>query len=90
MLVARNGRADSLTLEGRVVSPAQDIDESLRITVTDGVISAIDPAAAGTLVLAPAFVDPHVHLRTPGREDEETLGTGTAAAAAGGYCAILA
>ena len=45
--------------------------------------------AAG-LVLAPAFVDPHVHLRTPGREDEETVATGTAAAAAGGYCAILA
>ncbi len=42
------------------------------------------------LVLAPAFVDPHVHLRTPGREDEETIATGTAAAAAGGYCAILA
>ncbi|MDP9307414.1 MAG: dihydroorotase, partial [Actinomycetota bacterium] len=42
------------------------------------------------LVLAPAFVDPHVHLRTPGREDEETISSGTAAAAAGGYCAILA
>ena len=42
------------------------------------------------LVLAPAFVDPHVHLRTPGREDEETIASGTAAAAAGGYCAILA
>ncbi len=41
-------------------------------------------------VLVPAFVDPHVHLRTPGREDEETIATGTAAAAAGGYCAILA
>jgi dihydroorotase len=41
-------------------------------------------------VLAPAFVDPHVHLRTPGREDEETIASGTAAAAAGGYCAILA
>jgi dihydroorotase len=42
------------------------------------------------LILAPAFVDPHVHLRTPGREDEETISSGTAAAAAGGYCAILA
>jgi len=42
------------------------------------------------LVLAPAFVDSHVHLRTPGREDEETIASGTAAAAAGGYCAILA
>ena len=41
-------------------------------------------------MLAPAFVDPHVHLRTPGREDEETIASGTAAAAAGGYCAIVA
>ena len=38
----------------------------------------------------PAFVDPHVHLRTPGREDEEDIETGTRAAAAGGFCAILA
>ena len=90
MLVGRNGRADSLALEGRVVAPAQGIDESLRVTVTEGVISAIEPAAAGTLVIAPAFVDPHVHLRTPGREDEETLRSGTEAAAAGGYCVILA
>ena len=90
MLVVRNGRDDSLTLEGRVVAPAQGIDEHLRITVTDGVISAIEPVAASPLVIAPAFVDPHVHLRTPGREDEETIRSGTEAAAAGGYCAILA
>jgi dihydroorotase len=89
MLVCRNGRADSLTLEGRVLAPAQGIDEALRITIEDGVITAIEPGAAG-LVVAPAFVDPHVHLRTPGREDEETLRSGTEAAAAGGYCAILA
>ncbi|MGH2978330.1 MAG: amidohydrolase family protein, partial [Solirubrobacterales bacterium] len=38
----------------------------------------------------PAFVDPHVHLRTPGREDEEDIESGTRAAAAGGFCAILA
>ena len=36
--------------------------------------------------LLPAFFDPHVHLRTPGREDEEDIETGTRAAAAGGYC----
>ncbi len=90
MLVARNGRSDSLVLEGRIVAPAQGIDEALRISVTDGVISAIEPGAAGSKVIAPAFVDPHVHLRTPGREDEETIRSGTEAAAAGGYCAILA
>ncbi|MEX2613829.1 MAG: hypothetical protein WD380_09650, partial [Gaiellaceae bacterium] len=90
MLFCSNGRSDSLTLEGRAVAPAQAIDECLRITVTDGVISAIEPVAASKVVIAPAFVDPHVHLRTPGREDEETLRSGTEAAAAGGYCAILA
>jgi dihydroorotase len=88
-LFCANGRSDSLVLEGRVVSPTQGIDEALRVIVTDGVISAIQPAAASNLVIAPAFVDPHVHLRTPGREDEETLPSGTEAAAAGGYCAIL-
>jgi dihydroorotase len=58
--------------------------------IENGVITALEPGGVGRLVLAPAFVDPHVHLRTPGREDEETLASGTAAAAAGGYCAILA
>jgi len=89
-LWCRNGRRDSLTLEGRVVAPAQGIDECLRITVEDGRIVGLEPSAASRLVLAPAFVDPHVHLRTPGREDEETLASGTEAAAAGGYCALLA
>ncbi|HEU5491291.1 MAG TPA: hypothetical protein VFU84_10900, partial [Gaiellaceae bacterium] len=90
MLVGRNGRSDSFVLEGRVLAPTQGIDEPLKITVSDGVISGLEPGAPGDLVIAPAFVDPHVHLRTPGREDEETLRSGTEAAAAGGYCAILA
>jgi dihydroorotase len=89
-LWCRNGQRDSLTLEGRVLAPAQGIDECLRITIDDGVVARLEPAPASSLVLAPAFVDPHVHLRTPGREDEETLATGSEAAAAGGYCAILA
>src|SRR4029077_14172490 len=42
------------------------------------------------MLLVPAFFDPHVHLRTPGREDEEDIETGTRAAAAGGFCGILA
>jgi dihydroorotase len=90
MLFCANGRSDSLTVEGRVVAPAQGIDECLRISVTGGVISGIEPSGARGLVVAPAFVDPHVHLRTPGREDEETFQSGTEAAAAGGYCAVLA
>jgi dihydroorotase len=92
MLHGKNGRRDDLTFEGvRVVDPAQGIDETLTVTVEQGVITRIEPAAGGNgKLLAPAFVDPHVHLRTPGREDEEDLASGTRAAAAGGYCAILA
>jgi dihydroorotase-like cyclic amidohydrolase len=63
-LFCRNGRSDSLVLEGRLGGGG-----CVAITVTDGVISAIEPAGATARVLAPAFVDPHVHLRSPGRED---------------------
>jgi dihydroorotase len=92
MLFGSNGRKDSLVFEGvRVVDPALGIDDTLTVTVDQGVIARIEPASDGNgQVLAPAFVDPHVHLRTPGREDEEDLASGTRAAAAGGYCAILA
>jgi len=83
----------------RVLDPVEGIDATLDVRVDDGVIAAIAERVdanehrvvdAAGLVLAPAFVDPHVHLRTPGREDEETIASGTAAAAAGGYCAIFA
>jgi dihydroorotase len=84
-LVCSNGRSDSLVLEGRLNG-----GECVAVTVEEGLIVRVEPAAATERVLAPAFVDPHVHLRSPGREDEETIASGTAAAAAGGYCAILA
>ena len=75
-----------------MIDGARGIDGAFDLVIEDGVITAIEPAveAARGLVVAPAFVDPHVHLRVPGREDEETIASGTAAAAAGGYCAILA
>jgi dihydroorotase len=92
MLYAKNGHGDDVVFEAvRVIDPNQRIDETLTVTVERGVITRLEPAAGGNgKVLAPAFVDPHVHLRTPGREDEEDLVSGTRAAAAGGYCAILA
>jgi dihydroorotase len=83
----------------RVLDPVERVDAVLDVRVDAGLVTAVghrlDANAhrvveAEGLVLAPAFVDPHVHLRTPGREDEETIASGTAAAAAGGYCAILA
>jgi dihydroorotase len=93
MLYGGNGRKDDFVLEGmRVVDPTQGIDEVLTVTVQRGVITQLEPTggAPNGKVVAPAFVDPHVHLRTPGREDEEDIASGTRAAAAGGYCAILA
>jgi len=91
-LFRRDAPPDTLTLEGRVVDPVEGIDAALRVVVEDGVVAALEPltGTSAARVIAPAFVDPHVHLRTPGREDEETIASGTAAAAAGGYCAILA
>jgi dihydroorotase len=93
VLFGGNGRKDDLVLEGiRVVDLTEGIDEVLTVTVEKGVITRLEPTGtrASGKIVAPAFVDPHVHLRTPGREDEEDIASGTRAAAAGGYCAILA
>ncbi len=100
LLHARNRPKDNLIVRGaRVLDPSERVDAILDVRIDDGTISELgsrlDPNAhrvidAAGLVLAPAFVDPHVHLRTPGREDEETIASGTQAAAVGGYCAILA
>src|SRR5213080_674954 len=100
MLWAKPGRPDDLVFRGaRVLDPASGVDATLDVRVDAGVVAQIGADLEANehrvidgrgLVLAPAFVDPHVHLRTPGREDEETVASGTAAAAAGGYCAILA
>ena len=100
MLWAAEQQQANVVFRGaRVLDPAEGIDATLDVRVDNGIVAAVAETVdanehrvvdAAGLVLAPAFVDPHVHLRTPGREDEETLATGTAAAAAGGYCAILA
>jgi dihydroorotase len=93
ILFGGNGRKDDVVLEGiRVVDPIQGIDDVLTLGVEKGVLTRLEPAAQrdSRRVCVPAFVDPHVHLRTPGREDEEDIASGTRAAAAGGYCAILA
>jgi dihydroorotase len=79
----------------RLIDPAAGRDEIADVLVADGVVAAPDAAAAGTtvleadgLVLAPGLVDPHTHLREPGREDKETVETGCRAAALGGYTAV--
>jgi dihydroorotase len=99
MLAGRTGAENIVVRGARVLDPVEGIDSTFDVRIDNGVIAQLGENldtnghrvidAAG-LTLAPAFIDPHVHLRTPGREDEETIASGTAAAAAGGYCAILA
>jgi dihydroorotase len=82
----------------RVVDPASGRDEVADVLVEDGWIAAVgadagsgvraDVLEAAGLVLAPGLVDLHTHLREPGREDRETIETGTRAAAAGGFTAV--
>jgi dihydroorotase len=100
MLFAKNAPRENIVVRGaRVLDPVEGVDSTLDVRIDDGVIAGLGTDLdlnshrvldGEGLLLAPAFVDPHVHLRTPGREDEETIASGTAAAAAGGYCAILA
>ena len=91
----------SLLVRGaRVLDPRAGLDAETDVLVRDGEVAelgqgleapeGVEVVDAAGLHALPAFVDPHVHLRTPGREDEEDVDSGTRAAAAGGYCAILA
>jgi dihydroorotase len=100
MLFVKDAPKQSLVVRGaRVLDRVHGVDGVLDVRVDNGVIAALGECVEANghrivsgegLLLAPAFIDPHVHLRTPGREDEETIASGTAAAAAGGFCTILA
>ncbi len=87
-----------LIRNGRVVDPSQSLDQGMDILIEDGMIARVDEKieanedvpvldAAG-LVVAPGFIDIHVHLREPGYEYKETIATGSAAAVAGGFTAV--
>ena len=93
--------ADVLIAGAHVLDPRAGIDAPHDVLVRDGAIAEL--GAPGSLSapeggetvdgagrhLFCAFVDPHVHLRTPGQEHKEDIATGTASAAAGGYCAVV-
>jgi dihydroorotase len=89
--------ADVLIKGARVLDPRAGIDASLDVLVRNGRIAELGTIDADCEVidgegkhLFPGFVDPHVHLRTPGQEHKEDLETGTRAAAAGGFVAVVA
>ena len=83
---------------GRIIDPVSGTDGVADVLIDDGTIAAVgsDASSADTtvdctgLIIAPGLVDMHTHLREPGREDEETIESGSAAAAAGGFTAVCA
>jgi len=83
---------------GRVIDPSQGLDDRLDVLIEDGRITKLARPLTGRgrtvdvrgLVICPGFIDLHCHLREPGREDKETIATGTRAAAAGGFTAVCA
>jgi len=86
-----------LLLEGgRVIDPSQGMDRVTNILLQDGRVAAYDAVATGNedvidvsgKIVAPGLIDMHVHLREPGREEDETILTGTSAAVAGGFTSI--
>src|SRR5882762_6273287 len=85
---------------GRVMDPASKTDAGLDVLLDGEKIKEVGPAGrvlapqgldvfdASGLIVAPGFIDLHVHLREPGQESSETIETGTRAAARGGFTAV--
>ena len=85
---------------GRIIDPAAGVDLIGDLLIEDGIVTSVGecvaPPPGGTLldatglVVCPGFIDLHCHLRVPGEEHKETIATGTAAAAAGGFTTLCA
>ncbi|KUG02958.1 dihydroorotase [hydrocarbon metagenome] len=82
---------------GRVIDPANELDEIMDVFIEDGIISKIDKdivpqdcevVDAAGMIVCPGFIDMHVHLRDPGYEYKEDIATGTRAAAVGGFTSV--
>ena len=89
--------ASWLIRRGRIIDPAHGTDTVADLRITDGVIAEIGEGLpdrgeqtfdADGFVVCPGLIDVHVHLRVPGQSHKETMASGTAAAAAGGFTAI--
>src|SRR5438876_2173583 len=90
-----------LLVGGRVIDPANQFDALADLLIADGRIAVLGPEAArqspaqierleaNGLTVCPGLIDLHVHLREPGQTAKETIATGTAAAARGGFTSVV-
>ncbi|HYX70805.1 MAG TPA: dihydroorotase [Terriglobales bacterium] len=102
MMKERPDKIPSLLIRnGRVVDPAAKVDAEMDVLLRDGRVAEVAPRNklrahpdesfdAKGLIVAPGFVDLHVHLREPGQARKETIATGTLAAALGGFTSVCA
>src|SRR5207249_10977239 len=93
--------ASLLLTGGRLIDSSQDLDGPGDLLLQEGKVAALgDDASKGAspdteridvtgLVVCPGLIDPHVHLREPGQSAKETIATGTAAAARGGFTTVV-
>jgi dihydroorotase len=102
MLTAKSHKRETASLlikGGHLIDPAAKITEPMDILLRDGRVAEVAPPNkirgsadekfdARGLIVAPGFIDLHVHLREPGQVYKETVATGTAAAAAGGFTSV--
>src|SRR5258706_15910713 len=85
-----------LIKNGRVIDPASSFDAVTDVLLRDGRVAQVGAKLKGAdetfdargLIVAPGFIDLHVHLREPGQFHKETIASGTAAAAAGGFTSV--
>src|SRR5580693_846527 len=95
----RRGAASLLIKGGHVVDPAAKVNAPMDVLLRDGRVAEIaapnkirggadEKFDARGLIVAPGFIDLHVHLREPGQAYKETIATGTAAAATGGFTSV--
>jgi dihydroorotase len=97
-MIERRSNTPLVLTGGRLVDPSQGLDAVGDLLIVDGKVAAIGGTIAGPdgatrvdcagHVVAPGFIDVHVHLREPGREDVETIATGAHAAVAGGFTGV--
>ena len=101
MTSAEKNRGSLLIKGGHLIDPAARIDAPMDVLLKDGRVAEVAPPNkikggaektdkfdARGLIVAPGFIDLHVHLREPGQAHKETIATGTAAAAAGGFTSV--